>query len=184
MEPGKVIFKGKTEKGLVVLLRYPKKNDLADLLNYINTLSKERTFIRIQGEEISLEEEKEYLDKIIKHLKTNQGVNLFAFSGGDLIGTADISLKEKAERHVGDFGISIAKEFRGKGVGRLLLGKILEEAKNNLPDLKIVTLSVFANNPIAKKMYEGFGFKVLGNLPGGVIHRGKFVDHIFLYKEI
>ncbi len=165
MEPGKVIFKGKTEKGLTVILRYPKKSDLAGLLSYINTLSKERTFIRVQGEEISLEEEKEYLDKIIKHVKIGQGVHLFAFSGGDLIGTADISLKERAERHVGDFGISIAKEFRGKGVGRLLLGKILLEAKNNLPGLKIVTLSVFANNPIAKKMYESFGFKTLGKWP-------------------
>ena len=184
MEPGNVIFRGKTEKDLAVILRYPKKSDLAGLLSYINTLSKERTFIRVQGEEITIEEEKEYIDKIIKHVKTNQGVHLFAFSRRKLIGTADITLKEKAERHVGNFGISIAKEFRGKGVGRLLLRKILEEAKNNLPGLKIVTLSVFANNPIAKKMYESFDFKTLGNLPGGAIHRGKFVDHIFLYKEI
>ena len=50
MEPGKVIFEGKTKKGLPVALRYPKANDLADLLNYINTISKEQTFIQFQGE--------------------------------------------------------------------------------------------------------------------------------------
>ncbi len=184
MQPGKIIFEGKPEKGIPVIIRYPQESDLQGLLSYINTLSKERTFIRFQGEEITLEEEKEYVVKIIKHVKTNTGVHLFVLSDGKLIAAGDISLKEKGEQHVGNLGISVDKEFRNEGIGKLLMEKLIEEAKNNLPGLKAITLSVFANNPIAKKMYESFGFTEYGNLPEGVNHKGEFVDHIFMVKKI
>ncbi len=40
------------------LIRYPNHNDIFQLLQYINDLSAEKTFIRFQGEQLSLEEEK------------------------------------------------------------------------------------------------------------------------------
>ena len=29
-----------------------------------------------------------------------------------------------------------------------------------------------------------FGFKEYGKLPAGVLHRGQYVDHIYMYKEV
>lgn len=92
-------------------------------------------------------------------------------------------MKDKAEKHVGTFGITMAKDFRNKGIGTTLMELVLEEAKK-LKDLKIITLGVFGNNPIAKNLYKKLGFVEYGYLPKGIVHKGKFVDHIYMYKEI
>ena len=56
MEFGKVAYQGKTSKGKELIIRYPNKDDAQLMREYINTLSEERTFIRFQGEKVSLEE--------------------------------------------------------------------------------------------------------------------------------
>ena len=112
MKLGRILYKGKTKKGREILVRYPKKDDTILLLNYFNTLSKERTFIRFQGEELTLKEEKKYMRDLLKKMKKNRAVKLLAFIGDKLVGVSDIKLQDKVELHVGVFGITVAKEFR------------------------------------------------------------------------
>lgn len=61
----------------------------------------------------------------------------------------------------GDFfinEISLLKEYQGKGIGRNILEKQLEEnRKNNIRTI----LQVFKDNP-AKRLYERLGFKIYG----------------------
>ncbi len=181
---GKIVYQGKSKNGKDILFRYPTPDDLEGLTTFINTLSKEQTYILYQGEQLTIEQEKEYLDKQLTQIAKNKAVQLLVFFDGQLIGNSQIDLKGKIESHVGLFGISLSKDFRGEGIGTLLMEKLLEEARLNLKGLKIVILSVFANNPIAKKLYEKMGFKEYGNLPKGVLYKGEFVDHIYMYKEV
>jgi ribosomal protein S18 acetylase RimI-like enzyme len=97
---------------------------------------------------------------------------------------ADINLKDKIESHVGVFGITVAKEFRNQGIGKLLMNLVFKEAQKKIPSLKIVTLGVFANNPIAKEMYKKFGFVEYGKLPKGLVHKNQFIDHVFMFKKL
>lgn len=180
---GKVVFEGLSKTGDKLLIRYPKKHDLDALLAYINALSKEQTYIRYQGEEITLEEETQYLTSQLKRIEQKQSVQLLVFSGGELIGNTSIDLFDKTESHKGLLGISIAKEYRGKGMGKLLMQHILDEAKN-LPRLHIVTMAVYAVNTLAIEMYKKFGFVEYGRLPNGVHYRGNFIDEILMYKPV
>jgi len=184
MELGKIVYKGKTKKGRDMLIRYPKKSDTPILLDYMNTLSKERTFIHFQGEQLKLKEEEKYMNDFLKKIKKNQGVKLLAFIGDKLVGVSDTYLQEKTEKHVGVFGITVAKEYRGEGIGRLLMNLVIEEAKKYIKELKIVRLGCFANNKTACVMYKNSGFKEYGRLPAGIRHRGEFVDHVYFYKNI
>lgn len=179
-----IVFQGQTAKGLEILIRYPLKEDVFLLQNYINTLSKEQTFIRFQGEQVTLKEEQKYLDSMIKKVKKNQAVKLLVFNKSILIGLSDITMKDKIANHVGVFGITIAKGFRNQGLGKLLMELVIREAKKNIPELKIITLGMFSNNPIARKMYKKFGFQEYGVLAKGVKHRGDFIDHVYMCKNI
>ncbi len=170
--------------GEEVIFRSPQVSDTQAMLDYINTLSAEQTFILMQGEQLRFEEEEQFVKDSLVAISYGRKVLLLAFVGSTLVGVAGIELKTRAEKHVGVFGISIAKEYRGKGIGKLLMGITLDEAKKKLPDIKIVTLGVFSNNPLAKSMYEKFGFKEYGRLPKGAKHRDDYVDHIEMYKEI
>jgi ribosomal protein S18 acetylase RimI-like enzyme len=184
MNLGKVVFEGKTEKGLAVLIRYPRKEDLSELHRYINELSKEQTFIRYQGVQISLEDERGYLKTLLQNLKNFKEVKLLVFHQGELIGISDITLREFAMSHLGVFGITVAKNFRNMGVGKLLMKLVLEEAEKNLAVLRIIRLGIFANNPIAKELYETFGFKECGRLPEVFHHKESYVDEIIMFKKI
>lgn len=184
MKLGKIVYKGKTKNGRDILIRHPKKNDTPILLDYINSLSRERTFIRFQGEQLTLKEEEKYIDDFLKKVEKNQAVKLLAFIDNKLVGVSDINLQDKIEAHVGIFGITVAKEYRGEGIGKLLMNLVIEEAKKHIIGLKIVTMGCFANNKVACSMYKNLGFNEYGRLPSGIKHRGEFVDHVYFYKEV
>ncbi len=184
MKPGTIVYQGKSKSGKDLMFRYPIDKDLQMLRNYINTLSREKTFIIFQGEQVSLEEERKYLDSQLKAIIEDRAVQLLAFSEEILVGNTQINLQTKAIKHIGVFGISLAKEFRGEGIGTLLMEKLIEEAKQHLKGLKIITLECFGNNKIAKKLYEKMGFIKYGNLPKGIIYKDTPVDHIYMFKEI
>lgn len=181
---GKIVFEGLSDKGNKIMVRYPTKGDAQMMRDYINTLSKEQTFIRFQGEKVSLGHETRYLKKQLKRIIKKTTVELLVFCNNKLIGISSIDMRDKTESHEGVFGISLAKEYRGEGIGKKFMQLVLEEAEKNISQLRIVTLGVFGDNPLAKSMYEKFGFKEYGRLPGGILHKGEYIDHIYMYKNI
>ena len=178
------IYKGKASKGDDIEIRYPKDTDADLLCNYINTLSKERTFIRFQGEQTSLEDEIKYLKSQQEKIAQKTAVTLLVFCNGELIGVSDINMKDKIEKHIGVFGITIAKNFRGEGIGSLLMKYVFDEAIKNISRLEIVTLGVFSNNLLAMEMYKKFGFKEYSLLPNGVKLENRYTDHMEMYKNV
>jgi len=167
-----------------IFIRPVEREDVHALLTFINVLSKEQTYIRLQGEELSLDDEILYIDDFLRKVQNHKAMKLLAFHKNELVGVADIYLKDKIESHIGVFGLTIKKEWRGKGIGRILMEKTMNEASNSIDGLKIIELGVFANNSVAKKLYEKMGFKEYGVLPRGISHKGAYVDHIYMYKEV
>lgn len=184
MGEGKIVFQGKTKTGKEITIRYPLMSDVFKLLNFMNTVSKEQTFIRFQGEQLSLEEEEKYLKEYLEKIKNKLGVKLVAFIDEKFVGVADITMLPKVESHIGVFGIIVAEGFRGEGIGKLLMQNVINEGIKEIPQQKIIELSVFANNPVAINFYKEMGFREFGNLPEGILHKGKFVDHIYMYKKV
>lgn len=181
---GKIIFEGKSSKGRPFLIRYPQKNDVQLMLEYINKLSSEQTFISYQGEQVTLDFETRYLNNQLELIANKQSVQLLAFSGKSLIGVTSINMKERTSKHTGVFSLSVDVDFRGEGIGRKLMELVLKEAEENLLNLRIVILSLFAGNSLAREMYEKFGFKEYGILPKGLLYKSEYVDHVFMYKNI
>ena len=181
---GQIVFEGQTKEGKKYIIRYPDEGDANLMCDYINKISKEKTFISYQGEIVSLEEEAKFLQSQLEKIKNNKTVNLMILYENKVMGISGVDLKERAEGHIGVFGITLTKETRGEGMGKTLMKFILEEAEKNLPQLKLITLSVFANNIIAQNMYKNFGFREYGFLPEGFAHIGQFVDEILMYKKI
>ncbi len=180
----KIVHQGKTKKGKDIIIRHLEKDDLNELWRYINEISQEKTYIRFQGEETTLQEEKKYVESFLKKVENVEGVKLLVFHDNKLVGVADIYLQEKTSHHVGTFGITIAKDYRGEGIGKLLMNLTIEEGKKLMPNLKIIQLAVFSNNGIACSMYERLGFTRFGMLPKGTLHKGQYVDHIYMYKNV
>lgn len=180
----KIFYKGKTKTGKDITIRLPEAGDLEQLLKFINDLSDERTFIRYQGEHETLESEKKFVDTRLKDIKDNKAVHLLAFNNDNLIGASEIHLSDKTEKHIGIFGLSVIKDFRGEGIGKLLMDLVIKEAVKKLDNLKIITLVVYSTNDIARNLYKQMGFTEYGKLPNGITRNEKFEDAILMYKNI
>ncbi len=181
----KVVFAGKTKQNRDIVVRYPRFSDVGQMLQYINELSREKTYIRHQGEQLSLAEEKKYLKDQLKRISEQLSVQLLVFSQEMLIGVAHIDMHTYTERHTGTFSISIHKDFREEGIGSLLMELVITEAIAHISELRIVTLLVFASNIVGYEIYKRAGFIEYGRLPEG-IKRGEnfYEDGIFMYKMV
>lgn len=66
--------------------------------------------------------------------------------------------------HVADEGhilnLAVHPDFRGKGIAKILVKHSLEELKENA--CRFLYLEVRVSNNAARKLYEGFGFSVVG----------------------
>lgn len=184
MLEGTVVFEG-NHRGVDLIIRHCRRDDVEQLLTFFNTLSKEQTFIMYQGKQLTHEEEEKYVTDFVKKAEKGYGVKLLAFHNDMLIGMGDVTRSTfEAESHIGAFGLMIARDWRGKGLGSFLMDKTLEEAKKYMTELKIIRLGVFKNNPVAENMYKKKGFVQYGNLPNGLLHRGEYVDHVYMYKQV
>ena len=62
------------------------------------------------------------------------------------------------EAHI--MNLAVAPAFRGKHLGDVLMQEMIGHARKQ--DIKHMTLEVREGNKVAKKLYEKYGFKVLG----------------------
>ncbi len=180
----KIVSSFKDKSSRVVTFRYPTINDVEKLKNYINQISLEKTYILYQGEQQTLESETKWLNEKLEKISQQKCVYLCAFCDNQLIGSSEITLKDEVKSHIGSFGIIIDKNFRGLGIGKKLMELVISESVKNIPKLKIIELEVFGNNLIAKKLYEKLGFIEFGRLPEGILHQGKYVDSVLMFKKI
>jgi RimJ/RimL family protein N-acetyltransferase len=95
-----------------------------------------------------------------------------AVAGSEVVGWCNItSADHEGIRHIGRLGMGIRRDFRGRGIGTLLLKRALSDAFAR--GLSRIELEVFASNTPAVALYEKMGFvhegrKRKGRRLGGV----------------
>ena len=176
-----------TKKGKEVVVRYPTLDDVMEMTGYINTLSREDTFITFSGEQITLDSEREYVIDLLKRIEKGDAVNMLCIVDGKIVGIAGVERKISSRNrgmHIGIFGISVGSEFRGEGIGQELSVAVIDEAKKKMPGLRTITLSVYKPNEIAYALYRKLGFIEYGTLPQGILFHGEYVDEVEMYLKL
>ncbi|KQZ31268.1 hypothetical protein ASD58_30035 [Duganella sp. Root1480D1] len=89
-----------------------------------------------------------------------------AIAGGKLVGTVglEFSVRAKTSHKAHLIAMYTLPEWRGKGIGRHLLGAALAHARHR-PGVEVITLTVTGNNLPAIALYEGAGFRSFGTEP-------------------
>jgi RimJ/RimL family protein N-acetyltransferase len=166
-----------------ITFREPKIDDIKSALEMINSLVEEKAYITVQ-KKLTLKEEREYFKNIIKDTKKKTRIDLILDINGEVCGSAGVCLLDNGIRkHVGEIGIALKKNARGRGLGEKLFKKTIEKAIKEL-NVKIVTLFVFKGNKVAINLYKKMGFKKLGVIKNGVSYYGKLIDDYLMIKYI
>jgi RimJ/RimL family protein N-acetyltransferase len=108
-----------------------------------------------------------------------------AFGDETLAGVAGLSFerREKAQHKALLFGMHVAADFRGRGMGRELVEAVVTHARG-LPQLRVVQLTVSQGNHAAEALYTRCGFAPFGVEPFAVAVGGTFVSKIHMWLDL
>ena len=106
----------------------------------------------------------------------NLFIQLVAEHNQQVIGHLGINLSDNPRRnHCANFGIMIHPDHQGKGVGRLLMEKMIDLADNWL-NLVRIELDVFTDNKRAVHLYKSMGFEIEGESKFDAFKNGRYAN--------
>lgn len=172
------------KNGKEVLLRNGTAADGAAVLENFNLTHAETDFLLSHpGEKgFTTEQEANFLDE--KEKSANE-VEIVAFVDGKVTGTAGIDAvgSRYKVKHRAEFGISIAKEYWGLGLGKALTEACIACAKE--AGYTQLELDVVAENESALALYRKVGFVEYGRNPRGFNSRiGGYQELVYMRLEL
>jgi RimJ/RimL family protein N-acetyltransferase len=181
-ETGRVIKIFTSEKGNEIVIRYPKWEDLDNMLAYINALIDEDTFINLYDKHVTRKEEQESFTKWFKNMQERKGCSIVGESKGTLIASCGFTCLTGRSKNIAELGITIHKDYRDEGIGTVLMETLIEEARRI--NVRTLRLNCFENNERALHLYEKVGFKRIGILPEALAYKGTYIGEILMYKNL
>ncbi len=108
---------------------------------------------------------------------------ILAELNGEIVGNIDFHVGNRQRTaHAGEFGMGMLPKVRGRGLGTLLLNKLIAWA-NDVPQLEKINLRVISNNPRAMALYRKLGFVEEGRRAREIKYSdGSYADEILMGK--
>jgi ribosomal protein S18 acetylase RimI-like enzyme len=108
-----------------------------------------------------------------------------AEDGGEIVGTYFLKANQKGGgAHVANCGYMTAPHATGRGVARAMCSHSLERALER--GFRAMQFNfVVGTNERAVRLWQSFGFEIVGRLPGAFQHPTLgFVDALVMYREL
>jgi len=158
----------KVRKGLL--------QDAEEVAAVINSVIAEGK-LTILDEPFTLQEE----EKFLASLNDREAI-FVAEVDGKIVGIQTISLYSQmdANSHVATIGTWVHKDYRCRGVGKLLAKESFNFAKEK--KFKKILIYVMAHNERALRFYESLGFKRIGIAKRQVKLRGEYFDEVYIER--
>ena len=174
----------KDKTGKDIELRSAEVRDAEALIEYLKVTNAQSPYLICEPEEITLTLEQERAILTGKEAAERE-LLLLAFDNGRHIGNASLMSVGTSMRYKHRCSIAIAlyKEYCGRGIGRIMLGTILDVARKT--GYTQAELEVATENTGALHLYESLGFVTYGRLPNSMRYKdGHTVDSFLMVKEL
>jgi RimJ/RimL family protein N-acetyltransferase len=158
------------------LIREADPEDASGILEYIEKVSGESDFLTFGPGEfgISLENEKTTLSDF---KSSPSKLFIVAIARNRIIGVLTFSAGGRPRvQHVGEFGISVLKEYWSTGVGTALISQLLKWAQQG-GVVKKINLKVQTENARAIELYQKMGFEIEGTVKNDIRIGGRYLDN-------
>ncbi len=135
------------------------------------------------AEKPTLADEASWFLALYRSVLTGERVALVAEADGRAVGLVEVrrALPHPEVGHVGELGIAVHREYRGKGVGTRLLQEALSQARGRF---QVINLRVFSDNVRAKALYRKMGFVTVGRVPKAVHRAGRYFDEEIMHLDL
>ena len=163
-----------------IIIEKASPGDASNILEYLKLVGGETDYLTFgsEGMPFSAEAEESYIAEIEK----SDDLMLVAKDGDRIIGIASLNRMPRRMSHRGDFGLSVAKDYWGRGIGSRLTEEVILFAKENR--YEIIDLEVRSDNLRAIKLYEKYGFRKIGSHPAFLQIAGDNISSDYMYMNL
>lgn len=166
-----------------IIIREAHPNDAQGLLDYVNQISGESDNLTFgKGEfEITLQEQIKFIGSFCQ---LDNAIYLIAMDDEKIVGSLNFNAgRRKRIEHAGEFGISVLKDYWGKGIGTMLMNYMIDWAKST-KKIRKLNLRVRTDNHNAIALYKKFGFEIEGCISREFQIDNQFYDTYFMGLKI
>lgn len=176
-------FKFVDKNGDHVTLRSPEVGEGEKILRVVQAILKTSDHLMTEPDEFSYTIEQE--DQMIsRHLEHPDKIVIVPEVSGQIVGMMDFSVgSRRRNSHAGEFGLSLMKEYRGRGIASKMLDALIQWAGAN-PRIEKVNLRVHAKNIGAIALYERRGFSIFGREVRGVKLQNSYDDLLMMTRFV
>jgi RimJ/RimL family protein N-acetyltransferase len=158
------------------LVREGRPGDAEQMIAYVNRIAEEPGIAigLSPGEfQLTIEQEQQF---IADRSAEDNSLFLVAEAEGQVIGVLTMrGGARRALRHEAVLGITVARDWRGRGVGNALMAHAVDWARRSGVITRI-ELQVFTSNQTAIHLYKNYGFEIEGCRRKAVFRDGVYHD--------
>ena len=166
--------------GSEIQLRSPTADDASEVGLFIDAIiANGAGMVAVTGEiPTDPDSQAPYIEKF---LEDPLSIMITAFDNKSVVGHLNFRAQKRQRlKHGGEFGISIAPLWRGRGLGKILLERLIDWAQSS-PITK-VGLRTRSDNLHAIALYKKCGFQEQGRLIKEIrLEDGSYLDDILMY---
>jgi len=161
----------------ILSIREAKPEDAEAILTTLKKIGGESDYLVIDanGVPLTLEQEKEYLEKNLKSVNNKTFIGIV---DNQIIATCGLTASNRERvKHNVVIGISILKDFWHLGVGTHLMEYVINYC-HMTKEIRNIELEVRADNVHAIHLYEKLGFKYVGKFTDKMKIGDKYYDNL------
>ena len=171
--------------GRRALLRNPKEEDVAGMLEYLLVSAGETEFILRYPEECSKytpEKEKELF--VQKNSSENEAM-LVCLVDGKVVGNCEISFATGIKtKHRASVAIALLSDYWNQGIGTRMFQELIRLAESREDALQL-ELEFIEGNTRARHLYEKMGFRITGVRPNAIrLKNGTLLNEYMMVREL
>ena len=172
------------KNGKSVTIRKPKVEDAEAIINVMTIADTETLFLARNPGEFCTPIERE--KQIIENVLADNDVEWFvAEYENKVIGQCSVGLvrRNARYRHRAEVAFVILKDYCNFGIGGKMMEECIKWCKKN--GVTQIELDVVKNNERALKMYQGFGFEIIGTKENALRYQdGTYADEYLMIKKL
>ncbi|MED1864391.1 GNAT family protein [Fictibacillus nanhaiensis] len=166
------------------IIRTVRVEDAEAILQIQREVISEHDFFIAVSKEFNkkTKDHEEWIRNILEHERETM---LVAEHKNTVVGWIVFRSQERLRmHHTGSFAIMLQKEWRNKGLGKLLIHELLSWAEKH-PVIEKVTLGTFSTNTRAIEIYKRLGFLEEGRkVKEFKFGKDEYVDDVLMYKLV
>jgi RimJ/RimL family protein N-acetyltransferase len=166
-----------------IIIKKAVKSDAKALIEYLNIIGGESDFLTFGIGQFGrgIEQEEEFISNA---LNKKNALFIIAEINGKIVGNLNFSGGPRQRTaHVGEFGVSVLKEYWGNGIGEELIKYLINWSKNS-GIIKKLNLRVRTDNTRGICLYHKLGFLEEGILKRDFLINGEFYDSLLMGLQI